>query len=270
LPTQLDSIRVCWVDGSIVPSDQAVVRVDDSAYAQGRSCFTSVRIAEGRPRFAARHIARIRDGARALRLGELGQETVARALSELAAKALPSGEGVIRLQASCAPEGEIHLIGVARTLGGDKATWSAIIAPQPHDGAALLKGQKVTSRLTLSLAAQEATMAGVDEALLLDVEENLVEGTRTNLLIANPDGSLATPPLESGAVAGIARSIVIEQIAEVEQRTISKAELLAAPEIIAINAVRGSRPIVRLDGRSVGSGSPGDWGLRVTEILAGA
>jgi branched-subunit amino acid aminotransferase/4-amino-4-deoxychorismate lyase len=265
---QLESIRICWVDGTLVPANQAVVRVDDSAYTEGRSCFTSVRIARGRPRFADRHVARIRDGARALRLGDLAQEFIHRALDELAAKALPEGEGIIRLQASSDFDGGTHLIGVARALGDNKALWSAIISARPHDGASLLKGQKVTSRLTLSLAAQEAKLAGVDEALLLDAGGNLIEGARTNLLIANPDGSLATPPLESGAVAGIARSIVIEQIAEIEQRAISKAELLAATEIIAINAVRGARPITQLDSRIVGSGSPGDWSLRATAILA--
>ncbi len=251
---QIDSIRVCWVDGAIVPTDQAIVRVDDSAFVEGRSCFTSVRIAKGRPRFADRHIARIRDGARALRLGELDTATVQRALDELAAKALLGGEGVIRLQVSCDGEGEIHLVGVARGLGDDKAVWSAIIASRPHDGASLLRGQKTTSRLTLALAAEEAKMAGVDEAVLLDAEKNLVEGARTNLLIASPDGSLSTPPIASGAVAGIARSIAIEQLPEIEEREISKTELFTAVEIIAVNAVRGARPITRLDGPETNGG----------------
>jgi branched-chain amino acid aminotransferase len=262
-----DSIRLCWVDGALLPVDQAVVRVDDSAYAQGRSCFTSVRIAEGRPRFVDRHVARIRDGAHALRLGELKPETILLALNELTSKTLPKGEGVIRLQASCDFEGGIHLTAVARTLGEETATWSAIIAPQLHDGASLLGGQKVTSRLTLTLAAEEAKAAGVDEALLLGPMGHLVEGARTNLFIASPDGSLLTPPLDSGAVAGIARAIVIEQIAEVKQQAISKAELLAATEIIAVNAVRGARPITQLDGRNVGNGAAGTWQLRLAETL---
>jgi branched-subunit amino acid aminotransferase/4-amino-4-deoxychorismate lyase len=265
---QVDSIRVCWVDGAIVPTNQAVVRADDSGFAEGRSCYTSVRIAEGQPRFADRHTARIRDGAHALRLGELSAETVRRALDELAAKALPGGEGVIRLQASCDREGGIHLIGVARGLGDDKAVWSAIIPSRSHDGASLLMGQKTTSRLTLALAAEEAKMAGADEAVLLDAEENLVEGARTNILIASPDGSLSTPPIASGAVAGIARSIAIERVAEIKERVISKPELLAAAEIIAVNAVRGARPITRLDGQIVGGGSPGGWSARLAAILA--
>ena len=265
---QIDSIRVCWVDGAIVPTDQAIVRVDDSAFVEGRSCYTSVRIANGRPRFADRHIARIRDGARALRLGELSAETAQRALDELAEKALPGGDGVIRLQVSCDGDGEIHLVGVARGLGDDKGVWSAIIASRPHDGASLLSGQKTTSRLTLALAAEEARIAGVDEAVLLDAEGNLVEGARSNLLIASPEGTLSTPPIASGAVAGIARTIAIERLPEIEEREVPKAELLAALEIIAINAVRGARPITRLGGRTVGDGSPGDWSERLAAVLA--
>jgi branched-subunit amino acid aminotransferase/4-amino-4-deoxychorismate lyase len=215
-----------------------------------------------------RHVARMRDGARALRFGDLDHETIRRALNELAAKALPEGEGVIRLQVSADREGGIHLTGVARTLGEDKALWSAIIASQPHDGASVLQGRKITSRLALALAMDEAKQAGVAEALLLDSESNLVEGARTNILVVGPDESLSTPPLESGAVAGIARSIVIEQIAKIEQRTISKNELFSATEIIAINAVRGARPITQLGGQTVGNGSPGAWSLRVAAILA--
>jgi branched-subunit amino acid aminotransferase/4-amino-4-deoxychorismate lyase len=265
---QIDSIPFCWADGAIVPSDQAVVRVDDSGFAEGRSCFTSVRISEGRPRFVDRHTARIRDGAHALRLGELSAATVERALDELAAKALPGGEGVIRLQASCDREGATHLIGVARHLGDDQELWSAIIPSRPHDGSSALMGLKTTSRLTLALAAEEAKTAGVDEAVLLDAEGNLVEGARSNILIASPKGSLSTPPIASGAVAGIARSIALERVAEIEERVISKPELLGAAEIIAVNAVRGARPITRLDGRKVGEGSPGAWGERLAAILA--
>ena len=90
----------------------------------------------------------------------------------------------------------------------------------------------------------------------------------TNLLVAGRNGSLSTPPIASGAVAGIARAILIEQVAEIEERGISKAELLAAGEIIAVNAVRGARPITRLDGRTVGDGSLGGWSERLAEILA--
>jgi branched-subunit amino acid aminotransferase/4-amino-4-deoxychorismate lyase len=265
---RIEPASVCWVDGAIAPADQAVVRVDDSAYSEGRGCFTSIRIAAGQPRFADRHVERLQRGADALRLGEIDETTIRRALTELAAAALPAGEGVVRLQVSCDGEGTIHLVGVARGLGEDAPEWSAITVTQHHDGASISEGRKVTSRLTLSLAAEDARSAGVNEAVLLDSSGHLVEGARSNLFVATRGGSIWTPPIASGAVAGIARSIAIERLPEIEERGVSRSELLAAAELIAVNAVRGARAITRLDGCVVGDGEPGPWCARLAEILA--
>ena len=114
-----DPISLCWVDGTIARADQAVIRADDSAFNEGRGCYTSVRIDGGQPRFADRHVARLQRGARALRLGEIDETTIQRALAELAAAALPAGGGVIRLQVSRDSEGTTHLVGIARGLGED-------------------------------------------------------------------------------------------------------------------------------------------------------
>jgi branched-chain amino acid aminotransferase len=63
-----------------------------------------------------------------------------------------------------------------------------------------------------------------------------------------------TPPLERGAVAGIAREVLLERVKELRCRDVSASDLRAAREVVAVNAVRGARPIVRLDGREIGTG----------------
>jgi len=263
-----DSINLCWVDGELFPSNRAVVRADDSAFREGRGCLTTLRIAAGQPRFVDRHIARLQDGAKALRLGEVAEATIRRAIADLGEAALPDGEGAIRLQLSRDADGATHLVGVARRLGKDPSEWSAIIVALPHDGASLADGMKVSSRLTLSLAAEDARNAGVDEAVLLDATDHLIEGAYSNLFVVSRDGAVWTPPIASGAVAGIARSIVLERIFEIEQRDIAKPELLEAAELIAVNAVRGARPITRLNDRKVGEGRPGPWSARLADALA--
>ena len=263
-----DSIDLCWVDGELLSSRRAVVRADDSAFREGRGCLTTMRIAGGQPRFVDRHVKRLQNGAKALRLGEVAEATIRRAIAELGEATLPDGEGIIRLQASRDDDGATHLIGIARGLGNDPSEWSAIIVALSHDGASLVDGMKVTSRLTLSLAAEDARAAGVDEAVLLDANEHLIEGANSNLFVASREGALRTPPIASGAVAGIARSVALERIPEIEERAIAKPELLAAQELIAVNAVRGARPITRLNDRKVGEGRPGPWSARLAEALA--
>ncbi|MFV1978231.1 MAG: aminotransferase class IV, partial [Myxococcota bacterium] len=196
------------------------------------------------------------------------EATIRRALAELGEATLPDGEGVIRLQVSRDDDGATHLIGTARGLGNDPSEWSAIIAALSHDGTSLVGGMKVSSRLTLSLATEDARAAGVDEAVLLDANEHLIEGTSSNLFVASQEGAIWTPPIASGAVAGIARSLVLERIPEIEERDIAKSELLAAEELIAVNAVRGARPITRLNDQKVGDGRPGPWSARLAEVLA--
>jgi branched-subunit amino acid aminotransferase/4-amino-4-deoxychorismate lyase len=263
-----DSIDLCWVDGELFRRKRAVVRADDSAFRDGRGCLTTLRIAAGRPRFADRHIERLRDGAKALRLGDIAAATIRRAIAELGDAALPDGEGVIRLQVSRDGDGATHLVGSARRLGDDPSEWSAIIVALPHDGTSLADGIKVTSRLTLSLAAEDARAAGVDEAVLLDADEHLIEGANSNLFVATREGALWTPPIASGAVAGIARTLALERVPEIAERDVAKPELLAAAELIAVNAVRGARPITRLNDRKVGDGRPGPWSARLADAFA--
>jgi len=263
-----DSINLCWVDGEMLPGDRAAIRADDSAFREGRGCLTSLRIAAGQPRFVDRHVMRLQAGAKALHLGEVAEATIRRAIADLGEAALPAGEGVVRLQLSRDAAGQTHLVGVARGLGKDPGEWSAIIAARPHDGVSLAGGIKVSSRLTLSLAADDARAAGVDEAVLLDANAQLIEGASSNLFVVSREGALGTPPVASGAVAGIARGLVLERIPEAEERAIPQPEWLAAAELIAVNAVRGARPITRLDDRKVGNGRPGVWSRRLADALA--
>jgi branched-subunit amino acid aminotransferase/4-amino-4-deoxychorismate lyase len=265
---QGDPRQVCWVDGRLVPRDRPTVRADDSAFSEGRGCYTSVRIQRGRARFAERHVRRLQRGARDLRLGCVEPAAVERALSELAEAAFPDGEGIIRLQISRDAGALLHLVGVPLGLEPDRPEWIAVTSPLPHSGELLPGGHKLTNRLVLALAAELAREAGADEALLFDAADRLVEGSRSNLVVVTREGTPATPPEELGAVAGIALQVVVERIPEVRRQPIARSDLRTAREIVALNAVRGARPITRLDGRPIADARPGPWATRLGEALA--
>ena len=109
---------------------------------------------------------------------------------------------------------------------------------------------------------------GVDEALLLDAAGRLVEGTRSNIVVVLPSGPPATPTRASGAVAGVALAVARERLPELVERPVPESELRGAGEILALNAVRGARPITQLDGSPVGDGRPGPWAARFAAALA--
>jgi branched-subunit amino acid aminotransferase/4-amino-4-deoxychorismate lyase len=177
--------------------------------------------------------------------------------------AFDDGPGVVRVQASVDDNGEIQLLGTPRPLGEDPDEWSAIRASEVHDGGDP-GGPKRVGRPMLARAANAAHSAGVTEALLFDAAGNLVEGARTNIVVVTESGDFLTPPLSCGAVAGIAREIALEQIADLRENEIHSDALRSAREIIALNAVRGARPIVQLDGTRVGLGK----GLGLDRLVA--
>jgi len=256
------------VDGRLEPIERPVVRADDSAFTEGRGCYTTARVEGGKPRFRDRHVERLVRAAKELGLGDVDPALARRGLEELARAAFEGGDGVVRLQASRDGNGQLHLVAQARALGHEASQWSAAIVSLPHEGGGLSAGLKVSSRLTLALAADAARAAGVDEALLLDESRRLVEGSKSNIFVSAGPRDLATPAVASGAVAGIARRMVLERVDGIEQRVVSESELRGATEIVAVNAVRGAAPIVRLDGAPVGDGRPGPWAGRLAEALA--
>src|SRR5262249_52803633 len=148
--------------------------------------------------------------------------------------------------------GALHVVGVPRGLGDDPPAWRAVTAPIRHSGAWLAGGHKLTHRLLEALAADAAREAGAEEALLFDRDGHLVEGARTNIVVRRADGELCTPPVERGAVAGIALEVASERLPELKQRDVSRRDLFAARGVAAINAVRGARALVALDGAPLG------------------
>jgi D-alanine transaminase len=246
---------------------EAVVRADDSAFAEGRGAYTSARVEGGRVQFLERHVARLVRAAAELRLPALDPELARRGFRELSAAAFGASPGVVRLQVSRDGAGALRVVGVPRPLGPDPSQWSAVVFELRRAGPGAAPGLKATGRLELALARDAATAAGVDEALLVDAAGHLLEGARSNAVVVAPSGAAATPPVWAGLVAGIAREIALERVLGIEEREISLPELRSAGEIVALNAVRGAKPIVRLDGAPVGDGRPGAWAQRLAAAL---
>jgi branched-subunit amino acid aminotransferase/4-amino-4-deoxychorismate lyase len=259
-----------WVDGKLLDADTAAVRLDDSAFSSGRGCYTTGRFVGGRVHFGERVVRRLARDARALDLGRVDEAFCLAGMVALGEARFGDGEGVVRLQASRDGVGSLHLTGVTRALGPEPAEWRAISPPFPHQGPAPYAGAKVTNHLLFAMARDQAVRAGVDEAVLFDGEDFLIEGARSNLVVARSDGSLATPRLQRGGVAGVAREILLERLPEIAETDLHRRALGKTRELIAVNVVRGARPVVELDGRPVGDGTPGPAARQLSEILASA
>ena len=264
----MDHPGLCWVDGSLVPIDAPAVAASDSAFSMGRGCYTTARIRNGCARFADRHAARLVRDARRLDLGDVEPKRVVQALEETGRACFGrETDGIVRVQASRDGSGRLHLTALPRTTGAEAATWTACISPTIHEGPMPWSGVKVSNHLLFALASDHAREAGVDEALLLDREGYLVEGSRSNVVVVAGDGETATPDLSRGGVAGVGLEVLNERGAKIRVRHVSGSELTEAIELIAVNAVRGPRPIVALDGCPVGAGRPGPVARRLADCF---
>jgi branched-subunit amino acid aminotransferase/4-amino-4-deoxychorismate lyase len=259
-----------WVDGELRDAGTAVVRADDSAFSSGRGCYSTGRFAGGRVRFGERVVRRLARDALSLGLGKVDEALCLEGMVALGQAHFGDGEGVVRLQASRDGAGSLHVVGVSRALGAEPAQWRAISPPFPHEGPTPYSGAKVTNHLLFAMARDRAVRAGADEAVLFDEEGFLIEGARSNLVLARSNGSLATPNLVRGGVAGVAREILLERLPEIAETELHRRTLAEARELIAVNAVRGARPVIELDGQPVGDGGPGPAALRLGEVLASA
>lgn len=255
------------MDGRLRPPDAPAARPDDSAFFEGRGCYSTARWTGDGIRFAERHLARLARDAAALGIGDVDAATARRAFQELGEAAFGAAAGVVRLQASRDATGAVHLIGVARALGDETDRWRAVALPFPHDGATPYGGAKVSNRLVHTLAGDHVRAAGVDEGLLFDGAGRLVEGTRTNLVFVDGSEAPATPPDGRGAVAGVALGVAREAVPEIAERDCPRDGLDALRELVALNAVRGAVAIVEIDGKPVGDGRPGPWAARLAAAL---
>ena len=125
----------------------------------------------------------------------------------------------------------------------------------------LLPGVKSTSYAVNMAAEAEARRRGVDEALFVDADDTVLEGTVTNVWWRVGD-TLYTPSLDLGILAGVTRATLMGLAPEcgyrVEEGVYPLEQLLAAEEAFTSSSVREVMPLVEVDARALGRGPAGD------------
>ena len=116
------------------------------------------------------------------------------------------------------------------------------------------------------LAKIEALNAGCEEAVMLNAQGFVAECTGDNLFIVT-EGHLMTPPLSAGALYGIPRRVVMEMAVEsgftVSEPSLSRYDLFNADECFLTGTGAELMPVIKIDGRSIGSGKPGPVTLKL-------
>ena len=137
-----------------------------------------------------------------------------------------------------------------------------------HVNITMCKAKANGNYMNSMLALREALSCGVDEALLLDVDGYVAEGSGENIFIVR-DGVLYTPDLTS-ALDGITRDTIFKLAAEigvaVREKRITRDEVYIADEAFFTGTAAEVTPIRELDGRNIGDGSRGPITTRLQSL----
>ena len=118
------------------------------------------------------------------------------------------------------------------------------------------------------LAKIEANNAGCEEAVMLNAQGFVAECTGDNLFIVK-EQRLQTPPLTAGALYGITRRVVLELAVELgfqaAETNLTRYDLFNADECFLTGTGAELVPVVKIDGRTIGTGKPGPLTQRLVE-----
>jgi len=281
-----------WINGELVPENQARVSVFDSGFVLGDGVWEGVRVVAGRPAFLDAHLRRLLEGAKTLMLSDVpgfdelrnavGDVIVGNNLVDGAHLRIMLTRGVRR-----EPYQNPRLAGSGPTLviipGHHPVTDEILTRPQAlftvhvHRGAPDVLDPKLNShsKLNCILACIQANVAGADEALMLDPDGFVATCNSTHFFIVR-DGVVMTSDGRY-CLGGITRGHVIslcrEHGIECRETTFSLTDVYSADEAFTTGTLSGLRPVGTIDGRVIGSGKRGPVTERLqqayAELLAG-
>jgi branched-chain amino acid aminotransferase len=262
-----------WINGTLVPDDEARISVFDHGLVTGDGVFETVKVADGVPFALSRHLARLGRSAAGLGLAEPDLEHIrVGALAVIEASGRPDLARMrITVTGGIAPlgseRGDSPLTAIV-ALGEMQAPapWVDVTTvPWPRNEHGALSGLKTTSYGENVRALAYATSHGGSEAIFANTAGNLCEGTGTNVFVVS-DGRLLTPPLSAGCLAGVTRALVIEWAGAAEQ-DLPLAALAEADEAFLTGTTRDVQPIRSVDGQVLAA-APGPITRKAAEVFA--
>jgi 4-amino-4-deoxychorismate lyase len=258
----------------VVDPSEPVLRADDEALTRGRGAFETIRVYGGRPFKLAEHLDRLAGSAERIGLPDVNRLE----LEELARQALDAAgvpDAVLRLFWTPTPVSLALVSEIAdhyddlRARGQRLISLRGIRADEPW----LLPGVKSTSYAVNIAAEDEAKRRGADDAVFVDAAGLVLEGPTTNVWWRR-GGTLFTPSLDLGILAGVTRATVLELAEEagypVDEGQFQLAELAAADEAFTSSSVREVMPVTELDGAPIARGPAADELQAALRQAAGA
>jgi branched-chain amino acid aminotransferase len=286
-----------WMDGALVPWHEANVHVLTHTLHYGYGVFEGIRCYRTNNGKSAifrlpEHVARLFSSAKILGIDiPFSQEDITRAILEVVSinkleecyirPIVFLGDNKMGLN----PDGVNVRVAIAAWpwgsyLGDDGLNKGIRVRTSSftrhHVNISMTKAKACGYYINSIFAKAEAVRDGYDEAILLDPNGYVSEGSGENIFIQYKN-TLITPPLSSSCLDGITRDAVFdickEQNISLKEETLTRDELYLADEIFLTGTAAEITPVREIDNRIIGNGAKGDTTDRIQksffDIVAG-
>jgi len=266
--------EIIYLNGQLIPRSKAKLSPFDHGFLYGYGLFETMRAYNGHVFRLDRHLARLRRSAQSL---DLANRLAAFDLEAACTKTLEANKlkgARLRLTVS-AGEGDMTpdpstcssptVLITAQNLvplpaGKYETGFKAALSSLRRNSQSPLSRLKSTCYMENILARMAAKAAGCDEAIFLNEQGYLTEGSSTNIFLVS-NGELITPCFESGVLPGITRDAVLEiartSNIKATERWVQLNELIEAQEAFLTNSILELMPLVSVESRPIGTGKPG-------------
>jgi len=279
----MSDAAMVYAAGRFMPAGEAGVSVFDHGLLYGDGVFEGIRAYSGRVFKLERHVERLFDSAKAIRLAiPASRDEIAELVLDTCRRneivdgyirlVVTRGAGDLGIDPSSCLRPDI--IVIAKRVGalyGDASRRGATVvtsAFRRHAPDVVSPSIKSLNYLNNVLARIEANDRGADEALFLDPNGFVAEATADNFFIV-VDRALMTPPTATN-LKGITRETVIELAKDLgihtEERAFTLFDVWTAREAFMCGTMAEVVPVTSVDGRTIGAGAPG----AMTSLIAAA
>jgi branched-chain amino acid aminotransferase len=263
------------VDGLLGTEIDRLLSPLDQGFLFGLSVYETLRTYDGVPFLVDRHLKRLRESAEALDIHyDLTDEALSQRVEETL-KAASNEESSIRIVVSAGVGAIDYRVGSAKAptivvivrplpsypeslyREGTSAVFVDIMRAAPGHLDPRIKSSNLVNNLK---ALRKAHEKNAYEALMKNPEGEVCEGSMSNVFAVTSD-VVRTPPLSAGILEGITRELLVEIAKEagieLREETLRPADLLNADEVFITASARQVVPVVRIDDRAIGDGTPG-------------
>lgn len=274
-----------YVDGKLVPKEEAKVSVFDHGLLYGDGIFEGIRVYDGNIFKLEEHIKRLFESAKTIWLDlpmtieELEDATVETVVANGMRDAyirlvVTRGVGDLGIDPGKCPKPTVFIIVSTISLYPQKFYDEGI--PLITASTRRVPMESVDPRikscnyLNNILAKIEAKQAGVPEAIMLNHYGRVAECTADNIFIVK-DGRLRTPRLTEGALPGVTRESILELASEAgidtRETILGLHDLYNADECFLTGTGAEVVPVVSIDARKIGDGKPGKTTLQLLDAF---